>query len=147
MLGVWGSIATCVGIACAWAYSAEPIRLKKSGWFGPGVVGLCYEGLPWFTGAAVMAAALPDPGPERAAKLACIVMAMAQIGVIALLLLWGKPVYALSIAALLLAQIAAMRVLLGDPKGKAPWYNGTGVLFYVSGMMIAAFALRSMGGI
>lgn len=86
-------------------------------------------------------------GPERAARLACVVMAAAQIGVIGLLLLWGKPFYALSIAALLLAQIAAMRVLLGDPKGKAPWYNGTGVLFYVSGMMIAAFALRSLGGV
>jgi chlorophyll synthase len=37
-----------------------------------------------------------------------------------------------------------MRVLLRDPKGKAPWYNGTGITLYVSGMMIAAFALRGL---
>lgn len=187
LLGTWGFIATCVGVICAWAYSAEPIRLKKSGWWGPGTVGLCYEGLPWFTGAAVMAGAMPDAkiiliallyalgahgimtlndfkalegdratgvrslpvtlGPERAARLACIVMASAQVIVITLLLFWGKPYFALTISALLAAQIAAMRVLLIDPKGKAPWYNGTGVLFYVSGMMIAAFALRSMTGL
>ena len=45
----------------AWAYSAEPIRLKRSGWWGPGLVGLSYESLPWFTGAAVLAQALPRP--------------------------------------------------------------------------------------
>jgi len=38
----------------------EPFRLKKSGWWGPGLVGLCYEGLPWFTGAAVMAQGFPQ---------------------------------------------------------------------------------------
>jgi chlorophyll synthase len=41
-------------------------------------------------------------------------------------------------------QIAAMRVLFRDPKGKAPWYNGTGVVLYVTGMMISAFALRGL---
>jgi chlorophyll synthase len=30
-------------VAAAWAYSAEPVRLKKSGWWGPGLVGLSYE--------------------------------------------------------------------------------------------------------
>ena len=40
-----------------------------------------------------------------------------------------------------------MRVLLSDPKGRAPWYNATGVTLYVSGMMIAAFAVRSLGGL
>jgi chlorophyll synthase len=44
----------------------------------------------------------------------------------------------------LLAQVAAMRVLFRDPKGKAPWYNGTGVVLYVTGMMISAFAIRGM---
>jgi len=58
-LGTWGFAATVFGVLCAWAYSAEPIRLKRSGWWGPGVVGLCYEGLPWFTGAAVLAVGLP----------------------------------------------------------------------------------------
>jgi len=58
-LGTWGFVATVVGVLAAWAYSAEPVRLKRSGWWGPGLVGLCYEGLPWFTGAAVLSQGLP----------------------------------------------------------------------------------------
>ena len=49
-----------VAVLAAWAYSLPPIRLKRSGWWGPGLVGLCYEGLPWFTGAAVMMATGPS---------------------------------------------------------------------------------------
>ena len=185
-LGPWGFAATCVAVLAAWAYSVEPIRLKRSGWWGPGLVGLSYESLPWFTGAAVLAAGLPTwevvlvallygigahgimtlndfkalegdrktglaslpvtLGPERAARLACWVMAVPQVMVIALLLSWGKPVHAAIVAGVLLAQVAAMRVLLRDPKGKAPWYNGTGVVLYITGMMVTAFALRGMGG-
>ncbi|MAC81659.1 MAG: bacteriochlorophyll/chlorophyll a synthase [Rhodobacteraceae bacterium] len=185
-LGPWGFGATVFGVAAAWAYSAEPIRLKRSGVFGPGLVGLCYEGLPWFTGAAVLSAGAPSGpvvsvallyaigahgimtlndfkalkgdrltgvrslpvvlGPDRAARVACGVMALPQIVVIALLLAWGITVQAGMIAILLLAQAAAMRVLLRDPKGRAPWYNATGVMLYVAGMMVAAFALRGMEG-
>jgi chlorophyll/bacteriochlorophyll a synthase len=187
LLGPWGFGATVVAVLAAWAYSAEPIRMKRSGWWGPGLVGICYEGLPWFTGAAVMAAGAPSVevilmaalyafgahgimtlndfkalegdrlhgvnslpvtlGPEVAAKIACTVMGMAQMLVIVLLLIWGKPWHALAVTALLLGQMSAMRVLLRDPKAKAPWYNGTGVLMYVSGMMITAFALRGLGGV
>lgn len=57
--GFWIFVATCVGLACAWAYSAPPFRLKTSGWTGPAVVALSYEGLAWFTGAAIMIGALP----------------------------------------------------------------------------------------
>lgn len=185
LLGPWGFGATVVGVIAAWAYSAEPIRLKRSGWWGPGLVGLSYEGLPWFTGAAVLLGTAPRfenvviaglyafgahgimtlndfkalegdrqhgvrslpvmLGPEVAAKIACTVMGMAQLLVVALLVIWGKPWHALAVAALLLAQVAAMRVLFRDPKGKAPWYNGTGVVLYVTGMMISAFAIRGMG--
>ena len=185
LLGPWGFAATVVGVLAAWAYSAEPVRLKRSGWWGPGLVGLSYEGLPWFTGAAVLLAAAPRIeivliallyalgahgimtlndfkalegdrqhgvrslpvvlGPEVAARIACTVMALAQLLVIALLVIWGKPWHALAVTALLLAQLAAMRVLFRDPKGKAPWYNGTGVVMYVTGMMISAFALRGLG--
>ena len=49
------------------------------------------------------------------------------------------------LAALIVGQMVAMRVLLRDPKAKAPWYNATGITMYVSGMMIAAFALRTLG--
>ncbi len=149
----------------AWAYSAEPVRLKRSGWWGPGLVGLCYEGLPWFTGAAVIAQAAPRAevtitavlyalgahgimtlndfkalegdrqlglrslpvtmGPEAAARLACIMMTVPQLVVISLLVIWGRPIHAAIILGGVLAQFAAMRVLLRDPKAKAPWYNGT----------------------
>ena len=59
-LGIWGFAAAIVGLALAWAYSAPPIRLKQNGWWGNAACGLCYEGLPWFTGAAVMGASMPD---------------------------------------------------------------------------------------
>jgi chlorophyll synthase len=187
VLGPWGFGATVVGVLAAWAYSAEPVRLKRSGWWGPGLVGLCYEGLPWFTGAAVIAQAAPRAeitivaalyalgahgimtlndfkalegdrqlglrslpvtmGPEAAARLACIMMTVPQLVVICLLVIWGKPIHAAIIMAGVLAQFAAMRVLLRDPKGKAPWYNGTGVALYVLGMMVAAVALRGLGAV
>ena len=183
-LGPWGFGATVFGVAAAWAYSAEPIRLKRSGWWGPGLVGLCYEGLPWFTGAAVLSVGAPGwpiviiaglyaigahgimtlndfkalegdrqtgvnslpvmLGPERAAKVACMVMALPQVVVVGMMFSWGKPLYGAAILALLAIQVWAMTVLQRDPKAHAPWYNGTGVTLYVAGMMIAAFALRSL---
>ncbi len=32
LLGPWGFAATVFGVLAAWAYSAEPVRLKRSGW-------------------------------------------------------------------------------------------------------------------
>jgi chlorophyll synthase len=60
-LGPWAAAATAAGVALAWAYSAPPLRLKRNGWWGNAAVAACYEGLPWITGAAVMAGAAPDP--------------------------------------------------------------------------------------
>ena len=184
MLGPWGFGATVLGVAAAWAYSAEPVRLKTSGWWGPGLVGLSYETLPWFTGAAVLAAGAPSwqivtiallygigahgimtlndfkavagdrqmgirslpatLGPHRAARVACGIMAVPQAIVVTLLTLWDKPLHAIAVLTLLALQIAAMRKLLRDPLANAPWYQGTGIILYVSGMMVAAFALRGL---
>ncbi len=36
-LGPWGFGATVVGVLAAWAYSAEPVRMKRSGWWGRGL--------------------------------------------------------------------------------------------------------------
>lgn len=83
-------------------------------------------------------------GPVRAARLACLVMAAPQVIVIALVYDWGRPLYAAGIALLLALQLVAMRHLLGDPRARAPWYNGTGVTLYVLGMMLSAFAIRSL---
>ncbi|MEM1306925.1 MAG: chlorophyll synthase ChlG [Pseudomonadota bacterium] len=60
LLGVWVFVAACVGLALAWAYSAPPLRFKANGWIGNAACGLSYEGLAWFTGAAVMLGAFPD---------------------------------------------------------------------------------------
>ena len=185
-LGPWGFGATILAVAAAWAYSAEPIRAKKSGWWGPGLCGLAYETLPWITGAAVVAAGAPSPqviliavlygigahgimtlndfkaiegdratglqslpvtlGPDLAARVACWIMAVPQVIVIGLLMYWEKPGFALGVMAMLAVQLGAMRVLLRDPEGKTPWYQGMGILFYIAGMMISAVALRSIGG-
>jgi chlorophyll synthase len=59
LLGPAVFAAAIFGLALAWAYSAPPFRLKLNGWAGNAAVGLCYEGLPWFTGAAVLSGALP----------------------------------------------------------------------------------------
>ncbi len=185
-LGPWGFAAAVAGLALAWAYSAPPMRLKRNGWWGNSAVAACYEGLPWVTGAAVMAGgALPDLrilllaalysagahgimtlndfksvagdtrmgigslpvrlGAERAARLACVFMAVPQVAVIALLAAWSLPWHALAVAVLLAAQLLAMARLLRDPRALAPWYNGTGVTLYVAGMLVSAFALRAGG--
>lgn len=54
--------ATVVGLALAWAYSAPPLRLKQNGWWGNAACGICYEGLAWTTGAALMVGGLPSAG-------------------------------------------------------------------------------------
>jgi chlorophyll synthase len=45
---------------------------------------------------------------------------------------------------LLATQLLLMRRLLRDPRQLAPWYNGTGITLYVLGMLLSAFALRSV---
>jgi chlorophyll synthase len=54
-LGPWGFAAAVMGLVLAWIYSAPPLRLKRNGWCGNAACALCYEGLAWATGAAVMA--------------------------------------------------------------------------------------------
>ena len=60
LIGPWVFYASVFGLAAAWAYSMPPFRLKANGWWGNSAVGLCYEGLPWFTGAAALLGGLPD---------------------------------------------------------------------------------------
>lgn len=83
-------------------------------------------------------------GVERAGQLACVVMAAAQVLVVALLVSWGKPLHAMAVGVLLIAQIALMARLLKRPRDLAPWYNATGVTLYVIGMLVSAFAVRAL---
>ena len=83
-------------------------------------------------------------GPTRAARLACLVMALPQLGVILQLLYLGLTLPSLLIAGLLGGQLLAMPKLLSDPQRFAPWYNGVGVTLYVLGMLISALALRTL---
>jgi chlorophyll/bacteriochlorophyll a synthase len=183
LTGPWVLAVTALGLVCAWAYSAPPLRLKASGLWGPAVVALTYEGLTWFTGAAVMAGALPGGavltvlllysfgahgimtlndfkavegdratgvrslpavlGIDRAARIACLVMAVPQIIVVVLLWRWDHPIAAVVVALSLVGQIGLMVRLLRDPVKHTPWYNATGTTLYVLGMLAAAFGLGS----
>jgi len=185
-LGPWVLCAAVFGLVLAWAYSAPPVRLKQSGWWGPASVGICYEGLAWFTGAAVMRGALPDAriiavaalysfgaigimtlndfkaiegdrrmgirslpaelGVTNAALLACVLMAAPQVVVVALLLEWGRPWFAVAVTVSLIVQGRLMIRLLTDPEKNAPWYNQTGVLLSVLGMLVTGFALGLHAG-
>lgn len=80
-------------------------------------------------------------GVQNAARLACLVMALPQMAVIALLLGWGHTVSAAVVSFVLLLQMAAMPRLLSNPAKYAPWYNATGVTLYVLGMLAAALGL------
>ncbi|MCR9255097.1 MAG: chlorophyll synthase ChlG [Alphaproteobacteria bacterium] len=60
LLGPWVFAGAAVGMVLSWAYSAPPLRLKRNGWFGNSAVAISYEGLAWFTGAAVLLGAFPD---------------------------------------------------------------------------------------
>lgn len=186
-LGQWAFWACVVAVCFAWAYSAEPIRLKRNGWAGAAACAICYEGLPWFTGTAVMTGALPDTrivivaalysfgaigimilndfksvegdrttgvssvpvmlGFERAALVSCILMLLPQFFVIALLTLWGQPIHAAVVVLLVVMQVMLVPKFLTDPQGRAPWYNGTGTLLYVLGMLASAFALGTITGV
>jgi chlorophyll synthase len=184
LLGVWVLAATLAALALAWAYSMPPLRFKQNGWLGNAAVGLSYEGIAWFTGAAAMLSAFPgwpivtlaalyslgahgimtlndfksvegdrrmglaslpaQLGVDTAARLACMVMAVPQVVVIALLLGWDRPYHASGVIALLALQVVLMASLLERPRERAPWYNATGTTLYVIGMLVSAFAVRSL---
>jgi chlorophyll synthase len=81
-------------------------------------------------------------GPRGAARLACLVMALPQGIVVALLLVWGRPVHAGIVALLLAGQFMLMARFLRAPTENAIWYSGFGVPLYVLGMLASAFAVQ-----
>ena len=85
-------------------------------------------------------------GVERAARVACWVMALPQVLVVGLLASWDSAAHAYAVALLLVVQAMLMRRFLSDPRRHATWYSGAGVPPYVLGMMVSAFALHSITG-
>jgi len=176
--------ATIVGVLAAWLYSLEPIRLKRSAIFGPGIVAICYEGLPWFTGAAIFTISLPNKevlivltlyalgahgimtmndfkatkgdrllgvnslpvilGSKPATLVACLIMLFPQLIVISLFYLWGSLTLAMALSFCVLLQSLSMIFLIRDPKKNTPFFNMTGVLLYIMGMMLSANGLYLM---
>ena len=176
--------ATIIGVLAAWLYSLEPIRLKRSAIFGPGVVAICYEGLPWFTGAAIFTISLPNKevlivlslyalgahgimtmndfkatkgdkllginslpvilGRKPATLVACLIMLFPQLIVLSLFYFWGSLILALTLAVCVLLQSLSMIFLIRDPEKNTPFFNMTGVLLYIAGMMLSANGLYLM---
>ena len=176
--------ATIIGVLAAWLYSLEPIRLKRSAIFGPGVVAICYEGLPWFTGAAIFTISLPNKevlivlslyalgahgimtmndfkatkgdkllginslpvilGRKLATLVACLIMLFPQLIVISLFYFWGSLILAITLAVCVLLQSLSMIFLIRDPEKNTPFFNMTGVLLYIAGMMLSANGLYLM---
>ena len=176
--------ATIIGVLAAWLYSLEPIRLKRSAIFGPGVVAICYEGLPWFTGAAIFTISLPNKevlivlslyalgahgimtmndfkatkgdkllginslpvilGRKPATLVACLIMLFPQLIVISLFYFWGSLIIAITLAVCVLLQSLSMIFLIRDPEKNTPFFNMTGVLLYIAGMMLSANGLYLM---
>jgi chlorophyll synthase len=50
ILGAQVALLTAIGMVLAVIYSAHPIRAKRNGWVGNGLVAVAYEGLPWLAG-------------------------------------------------------------------------------------------------
>ena len=176
--------ATVIGVLAAWLYSLEPIRLKRSAIFGPGIVAICYEGLPWFTGAAIFTISLPNKevlivltlyalgahgimtmndfkatkgdkllginslpvilGRKPATLVACLIMLFPQLIVISLFYFWGSLILAITLAVCVLLQSLSMIFLIRDPEKNTPFFNMTGVLLYIAGMMLSANGLYLM---
>jgi chlorophyll synthase len=84
-------------------------------------------------------------GVNGAARVACLMMALPQAIVIALLLHWERPWHAAIVAALLAVQAALMFRFLAAPRERALWYSALGVNFFVLGMLAAAFGVRVLG--
>ena len=85
-------------------------------------------------------------GAERAAKVACWIMIVPQLFVVGYLLMVDRSSYAFVLTALIIAQLFLMRYFLRQPIERALFYSGFGVPLFVSGMMVAAFGIRNLGG-
>tara|TARA_A100001011_G_scaffold217307_1_gene225292 strand:- start:266 stop:1156 length:891 start_codon:yes stop_codon:yes gene_type:complete len=83
-------------------------------------------------------------GVKKAAQSSCLTMLIPQIFVVGLLLSWNTYFHAAMLCLMIFFQGLLMRTFLSKPLEKAIFYSAFGVPVFVSGMMISAFALRSI---
>ncbi len=86
-------------------------------------------------------------GVGRAALVACLMMQVPQWAVVAYLMQLELPWHALGVLALSLAQVPLMQRFVAQPVERALSLSAFGVPLYVSGMMVSAWGLRSLGGL
>jgi len=154
VLGPWGFAAAAVGLLLAWAYSAPPLRLKANGWWGNLACGLCYEGLPWVTGAVVMTGAAPTPQLMLLALLYSLgahgIMTLndfksiegdARCGIRSLPVQLGAVAAArFACIAMALPQLAVVALLL---RWGAPWHGGVVALLLVAQLVFMVRLLKA----
>lgn len=80
-------------------------------------------------------------GDKGAAWLATMTMNAAQLAVLALLAYWQLWVTAAILLALLLGQLPIQRRFLRDPRSNAVFYNATGTMLFVWGMLVVAIGI------
>lgn len=82
-------------------------------------------------------------GERTAAIYCCTVMNVAQVVVIVLAIVQGHPRTGGLLTLLLLGQWPLQTLWIAQPREKAAWYNGSGILLFVIGMLVAAIGVAA----
>lgn len=82
-------------------------------------------------------------GKVIAARMVVVIMGIAQVAVIALLVLWGHPIAAGIVFALLALQSIPNIRFIRDPEHNEVFFNATAIMLYVWGMLAAAIGLAA----
>jgi chlorophyll synthase len=82
-------------------------------------------------------------GKVVAARMVVVIMGAAQLAVITLLVLWGHPIAAAVVFALLALQSIPNIRFIRDPEHNEVFFNATAIMLYVWGMLAAAIGLAA----
>lgn len=80
-------------------------------------------------------------GVEMGAWLAVLTMNIAQLFVLMTLFVSGRTWAAVVLLVLIVAQLPVQRTFIKEPREKAVFYNATGIMLYVWGMLVTAIGL------
>lgn len=80
-------------------------------------------------------------GIKTAAWMVVLTMAISQLVVIGLLFWWGHPIAASVIGLLLVIQCWPYARFIRDPEHNAVFFNGTAIMLFVWGMLVAAIGV------